>query len=56
MAKIDQNQSGSQGREVEGPRGNSEDHRRDDEHRPDEVPPKEPPGQVIKPRPTHGNN
>lgn len=45
---------------MEAERGKSEDHRRDDEHRkdgehrPPEVPPKEPPGQVIRPKRPHG--
>ncbi len=34
-----------------GDRGNSEGHRRDDEHRPDP-----PPGKVIKPHPVHGGD
>lgn len=40
---------------LEGERGRSDEHRRDDEHRPPQVPPKEPPGHVIRPRPTHGS-
>ena len=35
--------------------GHSDEHRRDDEHRPPEVPPKEPPGRIVKPRPSHGS-
>jgi len=35
-------------------KGQSDGHRQDGEHRPPEVPPKEPPGKVIHPRPTHG--
>lgn len=32
----------------------SDDHGKE-EHRPPEVPPKEPPGKVIHPRPSHGS-
>ncbi len=34
--------------------GRSDEHRKDNEHRPPEIPPKEPPGKVIRPRPSHG--
>lgn len=41
--------------------GKSDDHRRDDdpgrgdEHRPPNVPPSEPPGRDVRPRPSHGS-
>lgn len=34
--------------------GENEGHKNGDGHRPPGVPPKEPPGKVIHPRPTHG--
>lgn len=34
--------------------GNSGGHRRDEEHRPPHIPPKEPPGKDVRPRGVHG--